>query len=336
MSETSDESFITDLYRHLLGRLPAEGEFKHWLDVIHGGLSDRALFQCFVTSSEYKEKHRVRPGHSAGHYYSPIIDPDEVRTLWRDKGGLPPDQIHGVDISIDQIFAFWERLRPVLATTDFPKQRNTQARYFYENNVFPVGDAATLRAVIGTIKPKRIVEIGSGFSSACMLDAMDQFGLGATELLCIEPYPDRLHDLLRPEDWKRIKLIEAPVQSVDLAVFDTLGADDILFIDSSHVLKAYSDVNFELFEILPRLKPGVLIHFHDIHYPFELPPAWIFETRYSWNEVYALRAFLMYNPAFKVLLFNNLFDRLYRPLIAETAPQMLYNPGGSIWLRKEK
>lgn len=334
MAAASDESYITELYRILLGRTPLKDELDHWTTQIQNGLSDRQLLWCFVDSSEYKAKHSIVPGHPVGHYYSPVIDPDEARKFWRDKSALPPQALAGISISIPAMMEFWNKLKPILATTNFPAKQGQNSRYFFDNNVFPIGDAAILRAIIGTVRPKRIIEVGSGFSSACMLDALDEFAMNETTLLFIEPYPERLHQLLHTNDWKRTTLIEGPVQSVDLAVFDELVERDILFIDSSHVLKACSDVAFELFEILPRLKPGVLIHFHDIHYPFELPSEWIFEAKYSWNEVYALRAFLMYNTTFRNLAFNSLFDQMRRQNIADTAPQMLHNPGASIWLEK--
>jgi predicted O-methyltransferase YrrM len=229
---------------------------------------------------------------------------------------------------------FWEQITTIVASTDFPQHGEERCRYYWDNQVFPIGDAAILRVMIAYAKPKRIIEIGSGFSSGCMLDTLDEMEMKETRLTFIEPYPDRMMKLLRSGDYDRITLIEAPVQSVDLSAFDQLDQNDILFIDSSHVMKACSDVNFELFEILPRLKPGVIIHFHDIHYPFELAEKWMFESRYSWNEVYGLRAFLMYNKNFKILFFNDLFAIENWDLIASTCAKILGNPGASLWLAK--
>jgi hypothetical protein len=117
-----------------------------------------------------------------------------------------------------------------------------------------------------------------------------------------------------------------------VSTFSKLKENDILFIDSTHVLKTASDVHYELFYILPSLNKGVLIHFHDIHYLFEYPQ-WLFERKLSWNESYALRAFLMYNPAFEVVFWNGMFADQQRELIHETNPLFLKNPGASIWLR---
>jgi predicted O-methyltransferase YrrM len=190
-----------------------------------------------------------------------------------------------------------------------------------------------LRAMIAHFRPKNVIEIGSGFSSACILDAVDQVGLSDFTMTCIDPDPSRLRSRLREEDHSRVKIIEGPVQDVPVSTFSTLNENDILFIDSTHVLKTASDVHYELFSILPSLKKGVLVHFHDIHYPFEYPRQWLFEKNLSWNEIYALRAFLMYNTAFEVVFWTGLFAHRQHALILETHPLFLQNPGGSIWLR---
>jgi hypothetical protein len=129
-----------------------------------------------------------------------------------------------------------------------------------------------------------------------------------------------------------LQIINKPVQETDIEMFDVLDENDILFIDSSHVVKTGSDVNFELFEILPRLKKGVIVHIHDIPYPFEYPREWVIERNYSWNEVYAVRAFLMYNNSFEVLFFNDQFGQLCGDLVARDAPAMSTNYGGGLWL----
>jgi hypothetical protein len=112
-----------------------------------------------------------------------------------------------------------------------------------------------------------------------------------------------------------------------------LEANDILFIDSSHVSKAGSDVNHLFFTVLPRLKPGVLVHVHDVFYPFEYPLGWLRQGR-AWNELYLLRAFLQYNTAFEMLFFNSFLWKHHKEQLAAKLPRMATNPGGSIWLRK--
>ncbi len=124
------------------------------------------------------------------------------------------------------------------------------------------------------------------------------------------------------------------MQAVPLSYFDDLQRNDILFIDSTHVVKTGSDVVFELFEILPRLHSGVVVHFHDVFYPFEYPREWVIDRNYSWNELYALRAFLMGNRDWEILFFNDYMARTERPRLRQQAPEMLANPGGGLWLRR--
>ena len=116
-------------------------------------------------------------------------------------------------------------------------------------------------------------------------------------------------------------------------LFATLEENDILFIDSTHVAKIGSDVNYLFFEVLPRLRAGVYVHVHDIFHPFEYPRAWIYEGR-AWTEAYMLRAFLTFNTAFEIVLFNTFLERFHRERFAHKMPLCLRNEGGSIWLRR--
>ena len=227
---------------------------------------------------------------------------------------------------------FWVENAEFIKNTPFSEHDNGKNRYYY-NDVYSYGDAMMLRAMIAHFKPKNVIEVGSGFSSACMLDAADHVGLSDFAMTCIDPAADRLRDMLREEDHSRVDIVEGPVQEVPVSTFSTLTENDILFIDSTHVLKTASDVHYVLFSVLPSLKKGVLVHFQGISYPFEYPRQWLFEHNRSWNETYALRAFLMYNSAFEVVFWNSLFARRQRALIHETNPLFLNNPGGSIWLR---
>ena len=327
-------TYIDELYAVFFGRTPSRKERDHWVDVLSQGISEREAFRLFRSSREYELRTRIKPAFPPGHYYSPVLDPAEAYRYLSVDRAIDPATLRGLDISMPAMLATWERLRPILAAGNIPWLKNERCRYYADNPIFPIGDAAILRAIILNARPRRIVEIGSGFSSACMLDALDEADAADTKVTFIEPYPTRLFGLLRDSDRARCEIIEKPVQAVDPGRFTVLVENDILFIDSTHVMKTGSDVNFELFEILPRLKPGVLVHFHDIHYPFEYPEAWVMERLYSWNEIYALRAFLMYNSAFRIEFFNSLFATQHAELVKATCPDILKNPGGSLWLRK--
>ena len=172
-----------------------------------------------------------------------------------------------------------------------------------------------------------------------MLDLSERFGCGI-DFTFIEPFPDRLLSLLRDQDKASCKILRQPVQEVPLGAFAELNENDVLFIDLSHVAKVYSDVVHVLFNILPSLNRGVIIHFHDILWPFEYPRLWLDEGR-AWNEAYLLRAFLQYNAAFQIIYFNSMMEarradllRAKMPLVVKT-PSSPITPGNtSLWICK--
>jgi predicted O-methyltransferase YrrM len=269
-----------------------------------------------------------------GHYFSPVVDPSEAGGYHKKRlnDGLP--DLRGIEINSDDMRAFWERNLSFIQSCPFGTGVDERtSRYYFGNRVYDYGDATILRAMIHDRKPRRIIEIGSGFSTACTLDVVEELGLQAS-LTCIEPNAGRVKRLLRPADIRRVQIIEKPVQEIPLDVFRVLERNDILFIDSTHVLKTGSDVHYELFYILPSLNPGVVVHFHDIHFPFEYPWEWVHERNRSWNEVYAVRAFLTYNDRFRIVFFNSYFGIFHRCLIQKTYPPFLKNKGGALWLTR--
>jgi hypothetical protein len=164
-----------------------------------------------------------------------------------------------------------------------------------------------------------------------MMDTIDRHFTSSPELTFIEPFPDRLMSLMQTKDRSRCRVIVDRVQNVDLSIFTSLNEGDMLFIDSSHISKVGSDVNYLIFKILPRLKSGVIIHFHDICYPFEYPREWIYDGIY-WNEAYLLRAFLMNNNDYTILLFNNYMWQCHRDWLGTLMPS--FTSGGSLYLQK--
>jgi SAM-dependent methyltransferase/predicted O-methyltransferase YrrM len=253
-----------------------------------------------------------------GHFYSPIVDPGELRA-----GGFQirnSVQEFAIDCDMAGMAALFEQLAMFYSDIDFPEQPASTHRYHYENDFYPYGDAIILAAMMRHFRPRRIVEVGSGFSSAVMLDTLERApSLSETRLTFIDPHDERLQTILRPDDISRATVIREPVQSVPFTVFEELATGDFLFLDTTHVAKTGSDVVYELFEVLPRLAPGVIIHFHDIFNGFEYPPAWIFDENRSWNEIYVMRAFLMYNRAFDILFFNDRFTRVCGELVGSAA-----------------
>jgi predicted O-methyltransferase YrrM len=333
MNANDAEAFILDLYRHLLRRTPKSAELSKWVGLLQRGASSHAVFKRFVASLEYQAKNStVSTMFPPGHYHSPVVDPATVKEYVASSSSIRVDDIAGIEISADRMRKFWGDNLDFIRRTPFPEERSPDFRFRYEGSPFPYGDAIILRAMLHAKRPARVIEIGSGFSTACMLDSADEIGLRDLAVTCIEPYPTRLKSLLREADLKRIEFIERPVQTVPVGVFQRLGAGDILLIDSTHVLKTGSDVHYELFSVLPCLAPGVVIHFHDCQYPFEYPGKWIFELNYSWNEIYAVRAFLMYNNRFGILFWNSFFARQFRSEVARDYPAFLKNSGSSLWI----
>lgn len=334
MSPAAAEEYIASLYTTILKRDPRPDEFAYWVTTATTMAPERVYF-AFVNSKEYKlqQEKAVSTMFPPGHYYSPIVDPSTITEYVEKQYLQKPGDIKGILFDEDAMVRFWKDNAEFIKNTPFSEHDDGTNRYYYDNGNYPYGDAITLRAMIAHFKPNNVIEVGSGFSSACMLDAADHVGLRDFTMTCIDPDADRLRSRLREEDHSRVDIIEGLVQDVSISTFSELAENDILFIDSTHVLKTASDVHYELFSILPNLNKGVLVHFHDIQYPFEYPRQWLFYDNRSWNEIYALRAFLTYNSAFEVVFWNGLFAHRQRELVHETNPLFLRNPGGSIWLR---
>jgi len=268
-----------------------------------------------------------------GHFYSPVPSADDVAEYGRRWAEGPPEAIPGVDLRLDAQLALLDELAPLYAEADFPEHQVEGRRYWYDNHSYGHGDGLMLHLMLRHLRPARFVEIGSGFSSCMTLDTVDRWLDWSTELTMIEPYPQQLHDLLLPGDDARFTLLHQGVQSVPNDVFRALGAGDVLFIDSTHVSRVGSDVNHEIFEVLPALQSGVYVHLHDIFYPFDYPPHWVEEGR-GWTEGYVLHAFLQYNDAFEIVLWNHLLAVKTPDRMARDFPVWTQNPGGAIWLRK--
>ena len=332
MSPERAHAFVISLYKNILKRTANREEFSHWSGLLQAGSSAADIYYAFVNSQEYKDKSQVAEFFPTGHFHSPVVDPRTVVDYVRKEQLATSPSVSGIELPLDEMIELWQNSSALIAATPFQNEPSGNRRFYY-NQIFPYGDAVSLRMMFAHIKPRAVIEIGSGFSSACMLDCADEFQT-KTNFTFIDPDPARLKMLLTKNDLQNVKIIEAPVQSTDLAMYSSLERGDILFIDSTHVLKTGSDVHFELFHILPLLKPGVSIHFHDIHFPFEYPDEWIFKDNLSWNEIYALRAFLMYNSDFKVRFWGSCLARERPDLVQQVFPLFLKNPGGSIWMER--
>jgi predicted O-methyltransferase YrrM len=229
------------------------------------------------------------------HFYQPVPEYESVPPEYFSKR----QTYAGFDIDETSVRVQLERLAPFGAECDWPMDASAPGGYYAGNGNFGFTSAALLHAMLRCFGSRRVVEIGGGYSTLISLNALERNGGGA--LTCVEPYP---------VSWLERRLVDAgatllrsKAQEVALNRFDELEAGDLLFIDSSHVSKLASDVNFLFLQVLPRLKPGVLVHIHDIYLPYEYPAEHFFGSeKIFWNEQYLLQAFLTLNREFEILV----------------------------------
>ena len=265
------------------------------------------------------------------HYYHPAFDPDALpQSVWTRESSLP-----GIDLRVDQQLALMSQFRCQDELRQFPLRGNPSSGFYYLNRMFGPGDAEALYSIIRHLKPQRMIEIGSGCSTLLAKAALDRNRLEGhhSEHICIEPFPAPWL-----EELQLTRLIQKPVETIKSEFFQQLGANDILFIDSSHVLRIGGDVQHEYLEILPRLQPGVFVHAHDIFLPFEYPLSWVRDKKWFWTEQHILQAFLAFNSAFEVVLALNYLHAHHRQALAHAAPVYADHPAskpGSLWIRRK-
>lgn len=293
----------------------------------------RLIFGIPPVKRMQAELEKYKTYHPPGHFYSPVPDKEYVRANAKRIFDRSNKNVAAINLNPEKQKALLLDFEKFYAEIPFPETKQSDSRYWLKNGLFSYSDSIFLNCMMRHFQPKRIIEAGSGYSSAAMLDTNDKFFGGEIEMVFIEPYPVNLTNLSEGFP-KKFTVLPSFIQDVPIETFDKLQANDILFIDSTHVAKAGSDVNCILFEILPALKSGVIIHFHDVFFPFEYPQAWI-EKGFAWNEDYMLRAFLMYNTEFEVIFFNSYVEQFEKEWISKHMPDVLKNPGGGLWLRKK-
>lgn len=267
-----------------------------------------------------------------GHFYSPIVDPVEITRRAAQVWPAAP-VVAGIDFDpaghaqlLDEVFP--SLLRDYAYPEKLP-ERDDLREFYTGNSQFSWLDSRAAFALLRHWAPKRVIEVGSGFSSLLIADVGRRFLGPGFGLTCIEPFPRPFLRRL-----PGVELVVAPVQDVELAVFDQLAPGDVLFIDSSHVAKTGSDVNRLYFDVLPRLAPGVRVHVHDIFLPHDYPKEWVLTDNRSWNEQYVLRALLMDSTRLRVRFgcsyaFATFPDKVAHAL---SRPAGQGYGGGSLWL----
>jgi Methyltransferase domain len=266
-------------------------------------------------------------------YYSPIPDLSRLsEDVWMRRSALG-----GLDLATDLAIEFVEReLGPMIAELDVPVQDpGVPGEFFLSNQGFETVDAELLYAMVRALRPRRVIELGSGYTTllinlASRRNAADGID---TSHEAFDPFP-RPHilgdELPAPSTLTPISATEVPLE-----VFSSLESGDILFVDTTHTVKLASDVNFIILDVLPVLAPGVVVHFHDIFLPWEYPRQWFAEMHWYWAEQYLLQAFLAFNQSFEILVPAHALAREHPDRLASVIRSFTPTAGpASMWLRR--
>ena len=292
-----------------------------------------AIVPRFVHTGKFREVFPAWEQHgfhvTPVHFYQPIPDTRSLpETLWN-----RPSKLVGIDMN--------DALQLDLLRKEFPKFRDEYeqfparpcgeaTRFYLNNGLFDGIDALIAYCMVRHFRPRLIIEIGSGFSSLVLNEGAAKNNGSA--LICVEPFP---HEFLKQGFPGLHSLIQKKVEDVELGFFSQLVSGDILFIDSSHTVKIGGDVNYLFLEVLPRLKPGVIVHVHDIFLPFEYQRDWVMEKFRFWTEQYMLQSFLTFNSEFEVLMANSYLNYWHEEELKTVFPDLPSYRGGSFWIRRK-
>lgn len=266
------------------------------------------------------------------HYYQPMINPKKHLT----KSLRENRVLEGIDFNIEEQLNLLAKFNYNQELLKFPINKKKDVEFYYDNGSYCSGDAEYLYNMIRHFKPKKIIEIGSGNSTLMVRNALANNKLDITDYICqhicIEPYE---------KQWLKeteVELIREKVENLDKSFFQKIEANDILFIDSSHIIRPQGDVLFEYLELLPSLKSGVLIHVHDIFTPKDYLNDWVYKQHLLWNEQYLLEAFLIFNSEFRIIGALNYLAHNYRIEFEAKCPvfakQQNREPG-AFWMIKK-
>jgi Methyltransferase domain len=289
---------------------------------------DEAL--SFLRTIPFQELQRRGWNLQPSHFYWPLNDVEFLRDhpeLWHDRG-LPAGVSWELDAQLDFVRALAPFCAELADIADRPAAVDMGSEITLVNGSFSGADACAYYGLVRKLQPRRVVEVGAGWSSVFLAHALARNERPA-EVTLIEPEPNRrLLDRL-PRNWE---VRQALLQLADMEPFTRLEAGDVCFYDGSHCVHTASDVNWFFFEVLPRLAPGVMVHVHDIFLPDDYHDQWLLGDGLSWNEQYFLQAFLMHNDAYRVRLANHMLFRLREDDVRPLYPG--WPDGGSVWIEK--
>lgn len=264
-------------------------------------------------------------------YYSPIPDLAQLPAgVWEAR-----DPLRGIPFDLDAQMGFVERdLSPHIAELAWGRDVAPEHSYDPHNDSYPLPDARVLYAMMRHLRPKRIVELGSGqttrvMAQACRDNARDGT---TTRLRAFDPFPTAIDDGLPG----LAELARTKAQDVPDEVFTELQSGDVLFVDTTHTVKISSDVNHIVLRVLPLLQKGVIVHVHDIFLPYEYPRFFFADFALYWAEQYLLQAFLAFNSSFEVLCAVHALGREQSPRMAAAGALVPGEIGSSFWIRRDE
>jgi hypothetical protein len=275
------------------------------------------------------------------HFYSPVPDIKDLeqRSVWDRRSGLV-----GIDFGAERQLAFLSKLGQAFGTEcRWPEQATEDPNQFFTHNgSFSFGCAAALHCMLRYFRPRQVVEIGSGNSSRVISAALQMNAQNETKpkpsYTIVDPYPGAAVTGGLP---MLNRLIQKRVELTDDGLFNDLRENDILFIDSGHTVRTGSDVNFLILDVLPRLAPGVIVHFHDIPLPYEYQKVYFTNPtfRVFWTEAYLLQSFLTFNDHFEILLAMAFLmeehQQAFCAAFPHFDPQRNWANSGSFWIRRK-
>ncbi len=266
------------------------------------------------------------------HYYQPMINPKKhlTKSLREDR------DILGIDFNVKEQLYLLSKFNFNIELLEFPIEKGKDIEFYYNNGAYESGDAEYLYNIVRHFKSNRIIEIGSGNSTLMVRNAIAKNKMESSNYncnhICIEPFEI---------PWLKeigVELIREKVESTDKSIFQKLTSNDILFIDSSHIIRPQGDVLFEYLELLPTLNSGVVIHVHDIFTPKDYLDDWVYKNHLLWNEQYLLEAFMTFNSEFKIIGALNYLSHNYQKEFAEKCPIFAKQQGrepGAFWMIKK-
>ena len=270
-----------------------------------------------------------------GEFYSPMYDTREIAEIRERLWPGPPRATPGIDWRESAQRDLCLDVFAGQSSRSFPEESDDPTEYFVRNGQYPPLDAWALEGMLRLLRPRRMVEVGCGYSTLVSARTNREDLGGRMELTCIDPHPKPF--LLEGALPGVTALLPEKVEDAPLELFEGLEAGDVLFIDTSHTVKTGGDVTWLFNEILPRLRPGVVVHIHDIFLPYEYPEEWVMGGN-GWNEMYLVHSFLLFNEAFEIL-WGAAYMLAHQLEAVFTAfpdlPRYAAMAGGALWIRRK-